>query len=265
MASQFFTNLENSLKKDGEAFVKKINGIYQFNITADGATKVYSVDLYVFYVYYNIDSNKKTGSGSVKTAAHEKPDCTITMAESDFNDILAGKLTEQTAFMKKKLSLKGSMPLAMKFRLIVNKVKQDTASTPAASTATTTTAAAPSTSSLDDGTPLGRVFANLSKAVASKPELVKSVNGIYLFNIATSSGEKAYTVDLKTGKGSVSSGAPAKADCTISIKEEDFLALMAGKVNGQALFGQGKLKIKGGMGLAMKLGQLTKALPKANL
>ena len=69
-------------------------------------------------------------------------------------------------------------------------------------------------------------------------------------------------------------GEAQKPDCTISIKEADFISLIAGKLNGQQAFmqvgrptcfaslilpwGQGKIKIKGNMGLAMKLGELSK-------
>lgn len=47
--------------------------------------------------------------------------------------------------------------------------------------------------------------------------------------------------------------------------EKDFVELMTGKLNGQSAFMSGKLKIKGNMNLAMKLGELSKAAPKAKL
>jgi len=249
MSAQFFEQVKATIAKDGQALCKKINGVYQFNIKVDNATKEYIVDL-------------KNAPGSVKEGKHEKPDCTIGVAEADFIEILAGKLTEQTAFMKKKLTLKGNMALGMKFRTLVNAVKAATAAAPAATTA----AAAPAASgSLDDGTKIGKVFDTLATVIKGKPELVKSIKGIYLFDLETSAGKKQYTVDLKNGAGSVSATAIAKPDCTITMKEADFLDLMSGKLNGQVAFGQGKLKIKGNMGLAMKLGQITKATPKAKL
>merc|ERR1719159_1035975 len=49
-------------------------------------------------------------------------------------------------------------------------------------------------------------------------------------------------------------GENGKPDCTISMKDADFLAMVAGKLNGQQAFMQGELKLKGNMMLAQKLG-----------
>lgn len=60
-------------------------------------------------------------------------------------------------------------------------------------------------------------------------------------------------------------GEHGKVDCTVMMAEKDFVELMTGKLNGQSAFMSGKLKIKGNMNLAMKLGELAKAAPKAKL
>eukprot|EP01133_Synstelium_polycarpum_P002646 gene2646-3052_t len=251
-AAQIFTTLESIVQKEGADVVKSINGIYQFNITTAAGVKVWSADL-------------KTGSGSIKAEKHVKPDCTISMAENDFVDLMNGKINGQNAFMQKKLKIGGNMALAMKLNNLVKKLKSaPAAAAPAAAAAAPASTPGAVAASLDDGTPLGKQFSELAKTIAGKPELVKSVNGVYLFNIASAAATRAYTVDLKNGAGCVKSGPPTKADCTITMKEEDFLALMTGKSNGQVLFGQGKLKIAGNMGLAMKLGQLAKK-PAAKL
>jgi len=46
------------------------------------------------------------------------------------------------------------------------------------------------------------------------------------------------------------------------MKEKDFVDLMTGKINGQSAFMGGKLKIKGNMGMAMKLGNLSQGQSK---
>lgn len=50
----------------------------------------------------------------------------------------------------------------------------------------------------------------------------------------------------------------AKADVTLTLKDEDLVDLMLGKLNAQKAFFQGKLKIQGNMGLAMKLQEFQK-------
>ena len=47
-----------------------------------------------------------------------------------------------------------------------------------------------------------------------------------------------------------------KGDVTISATDEDLLKLLKGQLNPQQAFFQGKLKIAGNMGLAMKLKEL---------
>ena len=58
-----------------------------------------------------------------------------------------------------------------------------------------------------------------------------------------------------------------KGDVTISMKDDDLVQLLAGKLHAQQAYFQGRLKVQGNMGLAMKLQELTKnaAVPKAKL
>lgn len=46
------------------------------------------------------------------------------------------------------------------------------------------------------------------------------------------------------------------AQCTVEVSSEDFAAILDKTLNAQMAFMSGKLKIKGDMGLAMKLGQV---------
>lgn len=49
-----------------------------------------------------------------------------------------------------------------------------------------------------------------------------------------------------------------KPDVTIIVNDKDIIELFAGKLNPQKAFFQGKVKIQGNMGLAMKLTELQK-------
>ena len=60
-----------------------------------------------------------------------------------------------------------------------------------------------------------------------------------------------------------SAGSSDKGDCTLALSDSDFVALMTGRLNPQAAFMKGKLKIKGNVMLAQKLSALMPQKPKA--
>ena len=84
---------------------------------------------------------------------------------------------------------------------------------------------------------------------------MKKVKGSFLFIIKSDDGkEHKWLVDLKTGSGTLKRGAGAtKGDCTVRIKDSDFMDLVSGKLSPQKAFFDGKLKLAGNTGLAMKL------------
>lgn len=53
-----------------------------------------------------------------------------------------------------------------------------------------------------------------------------------------------------------------KPEVTFIMKDEDVFELISGKVNPQQAFFQGKVKIQGNMGLALKLTELQKKAQK---
>jgi len=216
------------------SLVSKVGGVFHFKVSG----KSWTVDL-------------KNGKGSVKSDAPATSDCTVTVSEEDFINMMLGTTSGQTLFMSGKVKIQGNMGLAMKLDKIP-KVSKD-ASSPASATPPTTTK--PSNGSGEFRATA--VFDGLSKNIASNPDLVKTIGGVYQFDITAAGKTKSWTVDLKNGKGSVTEGPAPKADCTISASDEDFVGMMTGKLNSQQLFMKGKLKIKGNMGLAMKLGKLS--------
>lgn len=65
-------------------------------------------------------------------------------------------------------------------------------------------------------------------------------------------GEHIFYVD-GTGDTNVVTNEDKEADCAITMSEEDFQKLVSGKLNPMMAVMGGKIKIKGDMGMAMKL------------
>lgn len=189
----------------------------------------------------------KNGNGSVKFGGPAKGDVTLMLADQDLVDLMTGKLNPQTAFFQGKLKIKGNMGLAMKLKEIkppeggIPK-KADTDSAPGAGS----------------GFKCAPVFGQIKTALEQDgANIVKKMKGIFCFRVKGKDGKEGiWVVDAKNGNGSVSFGGPAKGDVTILMNDDDMLNLMTGKLNPQTAFFQGKLKIQGNMGLAMKLKEI---------
>jgi len=81
-------------------------------------------------------------------------------------------------------------------------------------------AAAPAPAAQDQ---FAMVFGEIERNIKADPSLVKRVQGIYLFNVNLPNGQvRSWTVDLKNEPGKVTEGKGDKAECTITLKEEDF-------------------------------------------
>ena len=63
-------------------------------------------------------------------------------------------------------------------------------------------------------------------------------------------------VDGKSTPNIVTDGADKSADCTISVGLDTFEKMVRGELDGTSAFMQGKLRVAGDMGLAMKLGPI---------
>lgn len=94
-------------------------------------------------------------------------------------------------------------------------------------------------------------------------DLVQKVQAIYQFNVPGHSQEQWF-LDMRNGSGSCGAGVASDADCTMTMKADDFHKVFSGQMKPTAAFMSGKMKISGDMGKAMKLESLMSKL-KAKL
>lgn len=110
--------------------------------------------------------------------------------------------------------------------------------------------------------PIAETF-NVIKGILNA-DLVKTTQGVYKFDLA---GEHAgvWYLDLKNDAGSAGSGEPpVKADVVMTMDSADFIKMFSGKLKPTMAFMSGKLKIKGDMGLAIKMEKMM-AMMKSKL
>jgi len=69
-------------------------------------------------------------------------------------------------------------------------------------------------------------------------------------------GASLHTMLIGGGRCRVKTGPVAEPDLVIELELADFLRLVAGAANGAELFGTGKLKLRGDLGLALRLPRL---------
>lgn len=93
---------------------------------------------------------------------------------------------------------------------------------------------------------------DLPAKLEKNADSVTSVNAVYQFDIDGDNGG-TWIVDLTKDSDFVSEGPTDDPDCTVAMKESDFVDMWNGKLPGPQAFMMGKLKIQGDMGLAMKL------------
>ena len=84
------------------------------------------------------------------------------------------------------------------------------------------------------------------------------VNATIQYDITGDQGGTWHAV-IKDGTCSVAPGASSSSNLTITMSSQDWLDMTAGKLTGQMAFMSGKLKLKGDMGLAMKIGSMFQA------
>ncbi len=98
---EIFSQMPANLNADA---AKGMNSTIQFNLSGDGGGN--------YYV------SIKDGACTVSEGSAPSPNMTMTMAASDYVDMIAGKLNGQMAFMSGKLKIAGDMGLAMKMQTL---------------------------------------------------------------------------------------------------------------------------------------------------
>lgn len=96
------------------------------------------------------------------------------------------------------------------------------------------------------------VLAALADKINLNPEGIGSLRGVFQFDLSGDDGG-TYQVAFQQDAVSYAEGAPAESICTLALSDTNFLRLISGELNPTTAFMMGKLKVKGDLGLALKL------------
>ncbi len=130
---------------------------------------------------------------------------------------------------------------------------------PARAAAAAAPAAAPALA--DDGKlTSGDIFVAIRDFIAKNPDLIGKIATVFQFELT--GPESSWLIDVKNGAGSVTAGQGA-SDVTLTLSDEDFLAMTSGAADPQKLYFGGKLKIGGNVMASQKLTFLKQVDPKA--
>ena len=98
------------------------------------------------------------------------------------------------------------------------------------------------------------IFATIGHNIGNNVEKATSTNAVFGFDI-TGYGGGQWTLNLKQGttSGFLVDGLADDVNVTISMATADWTGIISGASNPMQAFMMGKIKVKGDMGLAMKL------------
>lgn len=105
------------------------------------------------------------------------------------------------------------------------------------------------------------IWQEIDRLTEENPDAIGNLEGSFAFHIK-SDEEKSYTIILKNRKAEISASLDEHAGCILTMNEKNFKKLIDGTLNAPAAFMTGKLKVKGNMGLALKLESALKKFTK---
>ncbi|XP_071397450.1 peroxisomal multifunctional enzyme type 2 isoform X3 [Centroberyx affinis] len=103
-----FAEIGRRIKDVGSELVKKVNAVFNWEITKDGKNAAeWTIDL-------------KSGAGALHKGPYSgKADVTFTVSDEDFMEVVQGKLNPQKAFFAGKLKVRGNIMLSQKLEVIL--------------------------------------------------------------------------------------------------------------------------------------------------
>ena len=241
-SSDVFAAIGQFLQKNPDA-AAKAGAVFQFKLSDPGS--VWTIDC------------KANQVAQGETAA---PECTLELSDADFMAMCSGKADAQQLYMGGKLKIGGNLMASMKLNFL-KKLDPELVMSVMRGRVGTAAAAEVVPIATEQGPGSADVFVAIRDYIEKNPEVAAKVQTVFGFKLKEP--ESSWTIDLKSGNGAVQEGIVGTPDCTLELKNSDWLAMTSGKADPQQLYMGGQLKIAGNVMASTKLGFLKKIDMKA--
>lgn len=101
------------------------------------------------------------------------------------------------------------------------------------------------------------VWAEIDKQLSENGQPIAGMSASYSFELDGDEGGM-FGLTFSDGQFETIQGDPGEVDCALKMSVKNFKKLLAGDLNSTASFMMGKLKVKGNIGLALKLENVLK-------
>lgn len=101
------------------------------------------------------------------------------------------------------------------------------------------------------------VWLEIAKQMEEQPEHIAGVSASYSFDLTGDDGAE-YGLNFKEGAAEIIAGGLEDAECALTMNVKNFKKLLQGELNATTAFMTGRIKVKGNIGLALKLEAILK-------
>ena len=241
ISADIFTAMGSYLA-DNPELAKKVNTVYLFKLT--GPEGQYTVDL---------KANKVTPGAAAPA------ECTLEISDADFMAMCAGKANPQELYFGGKLKISGNLMASQKLTFLQKIEPQrvmDAAKARVAGGGGAPAVSAAQVAAAPRRLGATEVFEALRRRLADNPGLGGEVAATVNFVVRAPDG--AWVATFTAERAEIREGQGEGADATLTIAEEDLVALARGEASAARLFQQGRLRVDGDLKVAHRLGFLHK-------